>query len=545
MSTSAYESSHAAADAQSWTDQYVQLSAAARERELTADDLEHLALCAYMLGKDDECADAWMRAHHAALRQGDQRRAARCAFWQACGLLFRGDMAPAMGWIARGGRVLEDVPPDCVEHGWLSVFTALPTLFSGDIDTAYPGLVEAAQIARTFDDHDLLTFARLGMGQALIIHQRTDEGMALLDEIMVAVTSGELYPILTGIAYCTTIDMCNAVFDLRRAREWTDALTRWCDSQPDLVPYRGNCLILRCEIFRLQGDWHEALDAARQACDLLSGPTTWDTLGSAYYQLGEILRLRGSFSDAEETYRQASRAGRDPEPGMSLLRLAQGQVAVAVTAIQRSLDETELQNDRAKLLPAYIEIKLEVKDLAAARVAVDELQQIASNLDAPFLHALAAHSRGSVLLSEGDARAAVVDLRRAQTIWRQLDAPYHLACLRVLTGLAYEELGDRSGAELEFDGARSLFAELDASPDLERLERMLATGGLRRGGDLSPREHEVLVLLSSGKTNQAIADELFISQKTVARHVSNIFTKLELSSRAEATAYAYQHGLVR
>ena len=545
LSTSAFESNHAAAGAQSWTDRFAQLSAASREREPTVDDLEQLALCAYMLGKDDECADFWMRAHQAALREGDQRRAARCAFWQACGLLFRGEMAPAMGWIARGRRVLETAPPDCPEQGWLSVFTALPRLFSGDIDGACPGFIEAVQIAQAFDDHDLLTFARLGQGQTLVIQQRTDEGMALLDEIMVAVTSGELYPILTGIVYCTTIDMCHAVFDLRRAREWTEALSRWCDSQPDLVPFRGNCLILRCEIFRLQGSWHEAFDAAQQACDLLSGPPVWDTLGSAYYQLGEMQRLRGLLSAAEQTYRQASRAGRNPEPGMSLLRLAQGDAMEAVAGIRRALDETTDRNDRAKLLPAFVEISLEAHDLDAARPAVDELREIAARLDAPYLHALASHAHGALMLSAGNARAALDDFQQARTIWHQFNAPYELARLRILIGRAYAELDDNGGAELEFDAARSLLIELDATADIQRLDHHLQAMKPPESGDLSPREREVLVLLSTGKTNRAIAGALFISEKTVARHVSNIFTKLDLSSRAEATAYAFQHGIVR
>jgi DNA-binding CsgD family transcriptional regulator len=369
--------------------------------------------------------------------------------------------------------------------------------------------------------------------------------VALLDEVMVAVMTGELSPILTGIAYCSMIDMCQSVFDLRRAREWTDALTRWCESQLDMVPYRGNCLIHRCEIFQLQGKWRDALDAAQRACDLLSGPTTWDTLGSAYYQLGEIQRLRGEFVQAEASYRNASGAGREPEPGMSLLRLAQGWGDVAAAGIRRVLDETQDAIGRSKVLPAYIEIMLEAKDLGAGRKAADELQQIANDFGAPYLRALAAHAMGAVLLAEGNARAALAELRGAHTAWRELDAPYQVARVRVLIGLACRELGDGGGAGLEFDAARGLFEALGAIPDLERVSRLLGTPALRGAGGLSAREREVLALLASGKTNRAIAAELFLSEKTVARHVSNIFTKLELASRAEATAYAYKHGLVR
>jgi DNA-binding CsgD family transcriptional regulator len=450
-----------------------------------------------------------------------------------------------MGWIARGRRVLEAVPEECVEQGWLLVLTALPIMFGGDTESAHPNFVRAGEIAERFGDLDLMMFALLGQGMSLILQQHIAEGMSLLDEVMVAVMTGELSPILTGIAYCSMIEKCHEVFDLRRAREWTDALSRWCASQPDMVPYRGNCLIHRCEIFQLQGQWHDALDAAQRACDLLSGPTTWDTLGSAYYQLGEIQRLRGDFAQAEASYGNASQAGRDPEPGMSLLRLAQGWGDVAVAGILRVLAETQDAIGRSKALPAYIEIMLEAKDLEAGRKAADELQRIADDFGAPYLGALAAHAMGAVLLAGGDARAALAELRSAHSAWRELDAPYQVARVRVLIGLACRELGDGGGAELEFNAARGLFEALGAIPDLERMSRHSGMPAPRGAGGLSAREREVLALLATGKTNRAIAVELFLSEKTIARHVSNIFTKLDLASRAEATAYVYKHGLLR
>jgi DNA-binding CsgD family transcriptional regulator len=450
-----------------------------------------------------------------------------------------------MGWIARGRRVLEAAPEDCVEQGWLLVLTALPVMFGGDPESAYPSFVSGGEIAGRFGDFDLMTFARLGQGMSLILRGHVVDGMALLDEVMVAVMIGEISPILTGITYCSVIDMCQAVFDLRRAREWTDALTHWCESQPDMVPYRGNCLVHRCEIFQLQGKWPDALDAAQRACDLLSGPTTWDTLGSAYYQLGEIQRLRGEFGQAEASYRNASRAGREPEPGMSLLRLMQGRGDVAAAGIRRVLDEAQDAIDRSRVLPAFIEIMLETKDFGAGRNAAGELQEIASDVGAPYLRALAAHATGAVLLAEGNARAALAELRGAHTAWRDLDAPYQVARVRVLIGLACRELGDLGGAGLELDAARGLFEALGANPDLQRVSRPLGAPARRGAGGLSTRESEVLTLLASGMTNRAIADELFLSEKTVARHVSNIFTKLDLASRAEATAYAYRHGLVQ
>ncbi|MGH2660540.1 MAG: LuxR C-terminal-related transcriptional regulator [Actinomycetota bacterium] len=406
----------------------------------------------------------------------------------------------------------------------------------------YSSFVEAGEIAERFADADATMFARLGCGYSLILQGRVAQGMALLDEVMVSVTADEVAPMLAGIAYCQVIDLCQAAFDLRRAREWTEALTRWCDSQPDIVPFRGNCLVHRCEIFQLQGAWTDALDAARRACEWLAGPPPWDVLGSAYYQLAEIQRLRGELEEAQESYRRASLAGRDPEPGMSLLHLAQGRVDLALQAIHRALEEATDPIARSRLLPACVEVMVEAEDVGAARTAADELAGIAAQLDAPYLNALAAHASGAVLLAEGDPRAALTTLRMAHHSWRDLDAPHQAARVRLLIAIACRELGDGASAELEVEAARGVLEELGAAPDLERLARL---AGSPRPGGLSRRESEVLALVAAGKTNRAIAAELFISEKTVARHVSNIFTKLGLSSRAEATAYAYKHGFAR
>ncbi len=529
---------------QVWGEAFACLSNADLEGALEAEDLERLAITTYMVGKDDASADAWTRAHHYYQRHQNPPGAARCAFWHACGLFFKGDMAPAMGWVARGQRVLETADEDCPEQGWLLFLSALPIMYQGDPETAHSSFVRAGEIAERFNDPDVMTLSRLGRGHSLIMQQRTAEGTALLDELMVAVVSGEVSPLVAGVSYCAVIDLCQSVFDLRRAREWTAALSRWCDSQPDIVPYRGNCLVHRCEIFQLQGAWTDALEAAELACEWLSGPTAWDSLGSAYYQLGEIERLRGELEKAEHAYRRASRAGRQPEPGMSLLRLAQHQVEVAAAAIRRALDETQEPLDRARLLPGYVEIMLAADDVAGARKAADELTAIVLELDAPFLQAVATSSLGAILLAEGDARAALSRLRDAFVAWRELDAPHYAARVRVLIGLACRALGDGGGAEMEFDAARCSFEELGALPDLDRVLKLIAEPERRPAGALTPREVEVLELVASGKTNRAIAGELFLSDKTVARHVSNIFTKLGLSSRSAVTAYAYEHWLV-
>jgi DNA-binding CsgD family transcriptional regulator len=524
-----------------WADAFADLAAADREGDLDAEDLERLAFAAYMVGRDDECEEAWIAAHHAWSRRGHPERAAGCAFWHALGLFFRGDLAPAMGWVARGGRLLEGSRAECVEQAWLQMLTALPRLFEGLAD-AGASFVEAGEVAARFDDADACTFARLGRGYSLILEGRIAEGMALLDEVMVSVTADEVTPLLAGIAYCQVIALCEAVFDLRRAMEWTEALTRWCDAQPGLAPFRGNCLVHRCEIFQLQGAWTDALDAARRACEWLAGPPPWKVLGSAYYQLAEIQRLRGELEEAEESYRRASVAGRDPEPGMSLLRLAQARTNLAVPSIRRALDEAHDPLARSRLLPACVEVMLETGDVRAARTAADELAGIAAQFDAPYLHAVADDSSGAVLVAEGCPEAALRVLRRAQRVWRELEAPHRAARVRLLIGVACRELGDGASAELEFEAARSVLEELGAGPDLERVRRAI---GSPTPGGLSRRESEVLTLVAAGKTNRAIATDLFISEKTVARHVSNIFAKLRLSSRSEAAAYAYKHGLAR
>lgn len=537
------ERARASLDGRAWGQAFSLLVEARREGELEAEDLERLAIAAYMTGNDQACSDAWMRAHQEWLRRRDRRRAASCAFRHALELFFRGDLAPAQGWVARGGRVL-DGEPEGVERAWLIMLTALPDMFGGEASTAYPRFVEAGRIAERFGDPDASMFARLNRGQSLILQERTDEGMALLDEVMVAVTADEVSPLLAGIAYCQVIALCNRVFDLRRAREWTEALSVWCDSQPDIVPYRGNCLVHRCEIFQWQGAWHDALEAAERACEWLAGPPRWDSLGSAYYQLAEIQRLRGEYAAAENSYRQASLADRNPEPGMSLLHLARGRIETAMASIRRVMEEVKSPAPRSTVLPAYVEIALAADDVVGARAGAHELASIADQRDTPYLTALAAHAAGAVQLAAGATTAALTELRAAHSAWRDLDAPYATARVRVLIGLAYRQLGDEAGAGLEFDSAHRIFEELGAVPDSRRAAELLGVRPATTAG-LSPRETEVLELVAAGMTNRTIADELFISEKTVARHVSNIFGKLGLSSRSGVTAYAYKHGLVR
>jgi len=523
-----------------WADAQVRLSEADRQSPLEAEDLERLAIAAYLAGVDDASLDAWARAHQAWLQQGDVRRAARCAFRIGFGLMMKGDRAQGGGWLGRARRLLADDHPDCVEQGYLLIPTALQSFGEGDFEAGYVTMGQVGEIGRRFDDVDLVALGCLGRGQALIHQGDARRGVALLDEAMAAVMAGEVSPTFTGIIYCAVIEACHEVMDLRRAHEWTAALTRWCESQPELVPYRGQCLVHRSEIMQFTGAWGDAMDEVVRACEGLAGEPA---VGAAFYQLAELHRLRGGFAAAENAYARASEHGRSAQPGLSQLRLAQNRVDAALAAIRNVVDVPLGGVSRARVLAAYVEILLAADDVTTAREIAAELGRVASALDVPLVRAVASHADGAVLLAGGDPSGALAALRLAWDVWRELDAPYDAARTRVLLGLACRQLGDRDGAELELDAARRVFDELGAAPDLRRVEAIARADSDKPPGGLTAREVEVLALVATGMSNRSIAEELVISEKTVARHVSNIFTKLDLSSRSAATAYAYEHGL--
>jgi DNA-binding CsgD family transcriptional regulator len=527
-----------------WTDAYVFLAAADRDEPLAPDDLERLATAAYLIGQDAASTEIWARAHQEFLGRGARARAARCGFWLAVALMHRGERARAGGWISRARELLEHPRQECVEHGYLLLPLALQRVFAGDATGGYRMFCEAAEFGDRFGDRDLIALARHSRGRVLIRMGEIQDGVRLLDEAMIAVDAGELSPLVVGDVYCSVIEGCLEVFDLRRAQEWTAALTRWCEAQPDLVPYRGQCLVRRAEILQLRGAWPEAIDAAQQACERLLHPSPQPASGAAFYQCGELHRLRGEFSEADEGYRQANRYGRKPQPGLALLRLAQGQRETATAAIRLAIDDAHGAETRSRLLPAYVEIMLAAGDIQAARMAADELASLARDLDAPVLTAVAAQARGAVGLAEGDARAALPVLRQAWTGWQEVDAAYDAARVRVLIGLASRDLGDADAAEMEFDAARQIFQQLGARPDLTRVEALSRALKSASAGGLTAREIQVLRLVAAGKTNRQIASVLSISERTVERHLSNIFNKLDLPSRAAATAYAYEHQLL-
>lgn len=527
-----------------WRDAHEELAAADRQGALGAADLDKLGMAAYLIGGMDDAAAAWERAHAEYVAEGEIARGVRCAFWLGLTLVQRGEHARGGGWLARAQRILEDTALDCVEQGYLRVPAALQTLEGGDPEAAYRSFVEISAMADRFGDPDLRALGRLGQGQSLVSQGRVRDGMAMLDEAMVAVTTGEASPMAVGIAYCAMIIACRTIFDLRRMQEWTAVLSRWCATQQDLKPYRGQCLVHRSEIMQLRGEWAEAMAEVQQACDHLSDPPGDPVIGMALYQQAELLRLRGDFTCAEERYRQASTCGHPVHPGLALLRLAQGRLADASAAIRRTVTEATGAVERARNLAAYVEIMLAAGDTTAARSAVDELDTISTAFESTFLRAVVGYSQGSVILAEGDPAGACIALRRAWLAWQELDAPYETARVRLRMAEACRQLEDHDTAEMELDAARRIFEQLGAVPSLAEVQR-LATATIHPGSHgLTAREVEVLRLVATGASNREIADRLVISDKTVARHLSNMFTKLDISSRAAATAYAYERGLV-
>ncbi|MBT2516841.1 helix-turn-helix transcriptional regulator [Streptomyces sp. ISL-90] len=526
---------------QRWTVAVEALTEADAGDGLDADDLERLATAALLIGRENGI-DTATRAHEAFLEAGDDPGAARAAVWIGMYLMQVGELARSAGWLARAERIIRSNSGSESAGGLLLIPQALTALYGGDASSALRAFEQALTIGERFHDRDTIALARLGIGEIKIRLGEVDAGFALFDEVMVAVTAGELSPVPSGIAYCSVIGVCQLAYDISRAREWTVALDHWCSDRPDMVMFSGECQMRRAELYRLHGAWPDAVAAARAG---LVRARRGDRIAiyGAWYEQGEVARLRGETDAAEESYRRAAETGIAPEPGLALLRLAQGKAKLAQSLLRDGAAEVDPAT-RRRMLPALIETELAVRDAAAARRAVDELTAMRPVARMPMLQAVVDGCEGAVLLEEGDARGALVRLRSSWTLWQELEAPYEAARCRVLVARACRALGDEDSASMELDAARAVFAELGAAPDLARLDSLARSATNDAFGPLTAREVDVVRLVAAGLTNRAIARELYLSEKTVARHLSNVFGKLGLASRAAATAYAYEHALV-
>jgi DNA-binding CsgD family transcriptional regulator len=509
--------------------------------DLTADDLLALGDAAWWMGRVDEANAAFEAAFKRYRDEDRPRDAAMVAMGIAINHFLRGDEVVGSGWMSRSQRLLGGTDGDTPEHGYAMYVLAVESQFDS-VDRV--GVIDAArrvqEIGRRHSDASLVAAGMLGEGRMLIKDGRVAEGMTLLDEAMLAVLSGEVTPEWAGNIYCNLMIACHELADHRRAARWTDATERWLDTLPVAVLFRGICRVHRSQLHQLRGAWERAEREALRVCEELEGISI-DNVAEGWYQVAESRRLRGSLASAEDAYRAAHRRGRDPQPGLALLRLAQGRVATAAASVEASLaSRPEEPLSRAPLLVAQVEIAVAAHDRSTARAAADELASIAATFGSSGLEADAARANGSVEVLEGDAASAVRTLRGALARWQALDAPYEAACVRRQLARAYTALGDHDAAQLERDAAAETLAALGAP-----LEGWSASPPPGPAGRLSRREVEVLGLVAAGRTNRQVAGELVISEKTVARHLSNIYAKLELPSRTAAAAFAFEHGLVR
>jgi ATP/maltotriose-dependent transcriptional regulator MalT len=516
----------------------------------SARDHELQAFAAYLRGEDEATEQELELAHRAAVDEGDLTTAVHSTFWLGITLLLRGQAAQGGAWLARGNRLAAQVD-DCPTAGYLLVPQFLRALHEGDHDAALDLARRTADLGRRHRDADLQAFGTLGSAQALLAKGEIAAGTALLDEVMLAVTAGEVGAVTSGIVYCAVILACMSIYDLSRAAEWTAALTQWCDAQPDLVAYRGQCLVHRSQLQQAAGEWAEAAATAAAARRRLAQPPH-PALGLAHYQDGELHRLVGHREPAEAAYRAASRHGRDPMPGLALLRRDEGDLDGAAAGIRRALQERTDRSERPTLLAAAVEVFRAAGDGDAARRAATELDELAAHSPAATLRAMADHAGGCVLVDDGDVGAGLDRLRDAARAWKAARMPYEGARTALELARGCVALGDGAAADLELENAREAFSALGAAPDLARLEARRVevgrgarsdAGGTPASG-LTTREREVLGLVAAGHSNREIAATLVLSEHTVRRHIEHIFGKLGVGSRAAATAHAFEHGLL-
>ena len=530
----AVERGRLAYDARDWPACAEALAAAEREAPLDLVDLRRLGVAQFLAGDPRGSLETLARGHRAALAAQHWTAATETAFWHAWMLYVAGEHARATGWLARARTIAEEHDVDEAVAMLPTTLEARHLIETGHLSEALDLSGQAVAAGRRLDAPDLHVLGLLSSSMALIRLGRGAEALPRLDEAMARVEADELIPTVAGLAYCAVLAACLSLHDIRRAAEWTTALSSWCETQSGLVPYRGQCLVHRTQVLTLEGAWSDADAQGRLACASLVGPSQ----GDAWYQVGELARLRGDFGTAEDSYRRANTAGRQPEPGLSLLRLAQGRSEVAAASIRRLVSESG-RLDRPDVLTANVEVMVAVGDVAAARQAADELAGLAAALASPVLAGHAALARGTLALAADQPAEALACLRVALGSFVDLGLPYHAARVRVRLAQALDRLGDADAAASERQVALAAFEALGAAADAVGVG-----GGAPFPDGLTPREVEVIRLVATGLSNRAVADTLVLSEKTIARHLANIYTKLGISSRSAATAYAYDHRLV-
>lgn len=538
-----------------WRDAYDALSEVDGQSPLAGEDLEILAIAGYLCGHTEEARQARLRAYQLYMNSGNARGAARCATIIGFQELDAGEIAEATGclpatmsscaaWVAHATELLSRVP-DGAEHGLLLIPTAYEQLvMERDPHHAAETAARATAIGRRFADADLLALSLMLHGRAMVKVLRIPEGTALLDEAVTIVSARDVSVPVGGIVLTSAIDASGEAFDFGRFEEWTRTLAAWSEQQQGIVAFRSRSLVHLATLSQLRGRWDEAVSLAVRAGEAPIATADPSAGAAAAYLRGEILRLKGAMADAQVAYGEAHRLGMDPQPGLALLRLAQGDAQAGVASIGRVLLETAGPLDRVRMLAAQVDILLASGDLTTAADAAGELARIAAAHGSPALHARAKQAGGGVLLAQGDAAAALSALREAARVWHRFGLPYDEARCRTLIARSCVTLGDTDAAALEVDLARAIFARLGAWPDLTKVESVPVMARPESTYGLTRRELEVLRLLATGLTNREIAHELTVTVRTVDTHVGSILGKLGVTSRAAATSFAHRHRLV-
>jgi class 3 adenylate cyclase len=460
-----------AAARHAWREALELLKQADASADLNADDLVMLGESAWWLGRLEDSISARERAYAAYLSEGNNRRAAVMAITLANDYFGKLAHSIGAGWFNKAERLLQD-EPECAERGWISMMHAFSSLQIRDNEAALSAADETLEIGTRFGDRDLQAFGLLFKGKALVSLGQVDQGLALLDEATVAAVSGELRPFSTGMIYCVAISTTSELADYSRAGEWTEASNRWCERQ-SIAGFPGICRVHRAEIMRLRGSWAEAEQEARRALTELK---SFNLMFAAegFYELGEVRLRMGDLAGAEDAFRQAHELGRDPQPGMSLLRLAEGKVDVARSSIGRALGDSTIDRlQRMRLLPGQVEIALASGALDTARTAVEEMEEINLVYDSKVLLASTLCARGTLQLAEGDSAGAIKSIHKSWRLWKEADLPYEAARARLLLGLALRADGDEDAAEMELTAARSAFEKLGAVLDFRRAMELL------------------------------------------------------------------------